>query len=162
MPIFQVPTIESVQGFVFLCLQRYRGFSMYRPLIPIASAFFALLAKPVFAQFAVCNQTLDVINVAIGQYDIDAFETSGWWTIGPNQCANVIDSQLSSRYIYVFGQDVFGKSIVTGSTPMCVAPDRFEIRGDQDCLIRGLIEARFQEVDTLRSERWTMFIYPPP
>lgn len=136
----------------------------YRPAI-LCSAFqigFVCVASSAFAQFSVCNQTLDVINVSIGQYDIDAFETSGWWTIGPNQCANVIDEQLSSRFLYVFGQDVFGKTILTGSTPMCVAPERFRIRGEQDCLERGLIEARFQEVDTLRSERWTVFIYPAP
>ena len=139
-----------------------RGYGRRFPALMVA--FWACVGNtlPAHAQFAVCNQMLDVINVAIGQYDVDAFETSGWWTIGPNQCANVIDEELTSRYIYVFGQDVFGKSIVSGSTAMCVAPDRFEIRGEQDCLIRGLIEARFQEVDTLRSERWTLFVYPPP
>lgn len=114
------------------------------------------------AEFQVCNQTFDVVNVAIGQYDRDAFETSGWWTIGPNQCASVIDSELRSRYIYVFAQDVFGKSVLTGATPMCVGPERFEIRGETNCLVRGFIEARFFEVDTLRSERWTLFLNPPP
>lgn len=123
---------------------------------------FALLGKPAAAQFQVCNQTFDVVNVAVGQYDRDAFETSGWWTIGPNQCANVIDRELRARYIYVFAQDVFGKSVLTGATPMCVAPDRFEIRGETDCLVRGFIEARFLEVDTLRTERWTLFINAPP
>lgn len=114
------------------------------------------------AQFQVCNQTFDVVNVAIGQYDRDAFETSGWWTIGPNQCANVIDNELRARYVYIFAQDVFGKSVMTGATPMCVAPDRFEIRGETDCLVRGFIEARFLEVDTQQTERWTLFLNPPP
>lgn len=121
-----------------------------------------IAASPAATQFAVCNQTFDVINVAMGAYDHDDFETSGWWTIGPNQCANVIDEELTSRYIYVFAKDVFGREVLTGATLMCVAPDRFEIRGEQDCLIRGLIEARFHEVDTRKSERWTLFIYPPP
>lgn len=119
-------------------------------------------ASPATSQFAVCNQTFDVLNVALGAYDHGDFETSGWWTIGPNQCANVIYEELTSRYIYVFAKDVFGREVLTGATPMCVAPDRFEIRGEQDCLIRGLIEARFHEVDTRKSERWTLFIYPPP
>ena len=113
------------------------------------------------AQFSVCNQTFDVVNVAIGQFDRDAFETSGWWTVGPNQCANVIDEVLTARYIYAFAQDVFGRVILSGSVPMCVAPARFEIRGESDCLVRGYIEARFHEVDTLRTERWTLFLYPP-
>lgn len=123
---------------------------------------FAAIPGIAAAEFQVCNQTFDVVNVSVGQYDRDAFETSGWWTIGPNQCANVIDHTLRARYIYVFAQDVFGKSVLTGATPMCVGTDRFEIRGETDCLIRGFIEARFFEVDTQKSERWTLFLNPPP
>lgn len=119
-------------------------------------------ASPAVAQFAVCNQTFDVVNVAVGQYDRDVFVTSGWWTIGPNQCANVIDEDLRIRYVYVFAQDVFGKTVLSGATPMCVAPDRFQIRGETDCLTRGYLEARFHEVDTRRTERWTLFLAPPP
>ncbi|OCX61444.1 hypothetical protein BFP70_15605 [Thioclava sp. SK-1] len=114
------------------------------------------------AKFAVCNQTFDVVNVALGQFERGAFETNGWWTIGPNQCANVIDTPLTARYIYVFAQDVFGREILTGSVSMCVAPDRFTIREETQCLTRGYLEARFHEVDTLRTERWTLFLYPPP
>lgn len=134
---------------------------MWRNLGGIWAGFY-LWISPAVAQFAVCNQTFDVINVSIGQYVRDSFETSGWWTIGPNQCANVIDETLRARYFYVFAQDVFGREVLTGATPMCIAPDRFEIKGEQDCLVRGHIEARFHEVDTLRSERWTLFVYPPP
>ncbi len=117
---------------------------------------------PAQAAFSVCNQTLDVINVAIGQYKREAFETSGWWTVGPNQCATVIDAPLVSRYVYVFAQDVFGREILRGATPMCVEPERFEIRGEEDCLTLGYLEARFHEVDTQRAESWSLFIYPPP
>lgn len=121
----------------------------------------ALWITPGYAQFSVCNQTFDVINIAIGEYDRDSFKTSGWWTVGPNQCANVIEDILGARYYYVFAQDVFGRVVLNGATPMCIAPKRFEIRGERDCLVRGYIEARFHEVDTLRSERWTLFVYPP-
>lgn len=128
-------------------------------LLSIGASVLGTRAK---AEFAVCNQTFDVVNVAIGKFDGNVFETAGWWTIGPNQCANVVNEDLRVRYIYVFAQDVFGKTILTGSTPMCVAPDRFEIRGETDCLVRGYLEARFHEVDTQRTERWTLFITPPP
>ena len=134
-----------------------------RVVLPLAVAAGAVLwPGGAVAQFAVCNQSFDVLNVAVGQFSGEVFETSGWWTIGPNQCANVITEELRARFIYVFAQDVFGKSVVTGATPMCVAPDRFVIRGHEDCLVRGLIEARFLEVDTERTERWTLFINPPP
>ena len=124
-----------------------------------ALAFAPTLAA---AQFSVCNHTLNVLNVAIGRYLYDAFTSSGWWTIGPNQCANVIRDELRVRYVYVFAQDAFGNVVLSGSVPLCLAPKRFEIVGETDCLLRGYLEGRFHEVDTLRSERWTLFIYPPP
>ena len=124
----------------------------------------SLVACPsvAFAEFAVCNQSFDVVNVAIGQYEEDAFVTRGWWTIGPNQCANVIRDELQARFIYVFAQDVFGKEILQGTKPLCLAPNRFVIRGETGCLLRGHLEALFLEVDTLETERWTLFLAPPP
>jgi len=80
------------------------------------------------ATFAVCNQSFDVVNVAVGQFEDDDFVTRGWWTIGPNQCANTIRDQLTARYIYIFAQDVFGNEILSGSTPLCVGTARFSIR----------------------------------
>lgn len=129
--------------------------------------FAALVSVSLFpnmarAQFQVCNQTFDVVNLALGHLIRDGFETTGWWTVGPNQCVTVIEHDLDARYVYVFAQDVFGRTILSGVTPMCVAPERFTIRGESDCLSRGYLEARFHEVDTQRSERWTLFLYPPP
>lgn len=127
----------------------------------LAGLFLIAMRSPAHANFQVCNQTLDVVNVAIGTYDVDAWETSGWWTIGPNQCANVIEDTLTSRYIYVYARDVFNASMLAGSIPMCVDPGEFRIRGREDCLIRGHIATEFYEVDTRRSERWTFFMGAP-
>lgn len=134
---------------------------------PVVSAFagsvaFLCSSGVAGAGFSVCNQTFDVVNVAIGKYERTVFETSGWWTVGPNQCANVIEDDLKVRYVYVFAQDVFGNKILSGATSMCVAPGKFEIRGERDCIVRGYIEAPFHEVDTFRTERWTLFLTPPP
>jgi uncharacterized membrane protein len=135
-----------------------KGRRVFAVLLAVAALH---LASPVQAQFAVCNQTLNVLNIAIGRYQYEDFVTSGWWTVGPNRCANVIDEELDVRFVYVFAQDVFGKVIMSGATPMCVGPKRFDITGNEDCLLRGFLEARFHEVDTFKSERWTLFIYPP-
>jgi len=96
--------------------------------------------------------------VAIGQWDYDEWETSGWWTVGPNQCANVVEDPLNARYVYVYARDVFNRSLFEGDTTMCVEAGEFRLRGAKDCLIRGKIVANFAEVDTHRSERWTFFI----
>ena len=127
-------------------------------------------ASPVIAQaqFAVCNQTLDVVNVAVG-HDVSGgqgaealFETEGWWVIGPNRCANVIRDALQARYIYLHAQDAFGQPLLTGTTTLCVGPRRFRLQGEQECWSRGLVTARFQEVDTLRNTRWTVFLNRDP
>ncbi len=113
------------------------------------------------AEFSVCNQTLDVVNVAIGQQYDDAFRTEGWWTIGSNQCALVIREELRNRYVFVFANDVFGQPLLEGTEPMCVGPKRFSIDGVQSCWQRGYIEQQFLEVDTQSVERWTLFLTPP-
>ena len=132
---------------------------MWRALFAFAVLFCPGVAR---AEFAVCNQSFDVVNVAIGQFEDDDWVTRGWWTVGPNQCANAIREALEARYIYVFAQDVFGNEILTGSTPMCIGVDRFEVRGIEDCLARGHLTAQFIEIDTLQTERWTLFLTPQP
>lgn len=114
------------------------------------------------AEFAVCNQSYDVVNVAVGQDVGGEMQTDGWWTVGPNQCANVIKDELTSRYIYIYAQDVFGQPILNGTTTMCIAPRKFTIRGITDCWRWGHVEAGFIEVDTQKTQRWSLFLSPPP
>ncbi|MGE0500249.1 MAG: DUF1036 domain-containing protein [Rhizobiaceae bacterium] len=126
------------------------------------AAAFALLAclwtNSARAEFTVCNQTLDVVNLAVGQEVDQAFQTDGWWTIGANQCVDVIREELSNRYVYLYATDVFGNVMLEGSTDMCVEKRRFTIRGLHQCWQRGHIQARFVEVDTLEQLRWTFFL----
>ncbi|MCO6382629.1 DUF1036 domain-containing protein [Oceanicola sp. 502str15] len=141
---------------------------MSRRLFP-RTAVFSLLASVASllgagaarAEFAVCNQSFDVINVAIGQLVDSQFQTEGWWTIGTNQCANVIKNELNNRYIYVYATDVFGQPILDGSVSMCIAAKAFEIEGIESCWDRGHRAAMFHEVDTQATVRWTLFITPP-
>lgn len=124
----------------------------------LAFAALFLAAAPARAEFTVCNQTLDVVNVALGEEVEGEFQTDGWWTVGANRCVNVIRDELTDRYVYIYATDVFGNAILTGETEMCVDRRRFTIRGIKDCWQRGHIAARFREVDTLQQARWTMFL----
>jgi len=116
------------------------------------------------AEFTVCNQTLDVVNLAVGQEvrevtETDAFwQTEGWWTVGANQCVNVIRDPLVNQFIYIYATDVFGQPLLSGSTSMCVGTRRFVIRGDKDCWASGHQAVPFFEVDTQKTERWTLFL----
>ncbi|MEN3792680.1 DUF1036 domain-containing protein [Fulvimarina sp. MAC3] len=122
--------------------------------------FLGLAIDQARAQFAVCNQSLDVVNVSIGREVDSDFQSEGWWTIGANQCSTVIREQLTSRYIYVYANDVFDQPVTYGSTQMCIAQRRFTIRGTEDCFVRGFSTAGFIEVDTQTMARWTLFLTP--
>jgi len=126
--------------------------------IPVAALLTVLSIGHARAEFTVCNQTLDVVNLAVGQKVDNADQTDGWWTIGANQCVNVIREELTNRYIYIYATDVFGHAILNGSTEMCIDRRRFSIRGIDECWQRGHIAARFVEVDTLEQVRWTFFL----
>jgi uncharacterized membrane protein len=129
-----------------------------RILLATLALFACLWASSARAEFTVCNQTLDVVNLAVGQEVDQAFQTEGWWTIGANQCVDVIREELSNRFIYVYATDVFGNGMLDGSTDMCIEKRRFSIRGIDRCWQRGHILARFVEVDTLEQLRWTFFL----
>lgn len=128
------------------------------------SALVALLlaaAGPAWAGFIVCNQSFDVVNVAIGQEAGDSFRTDGWWTIGTNQCANVVKTPLANRYVYVYATDVFGQPLLDGKTQMCIAARKFTVTGTANCWQRGNIAVPFLEIDTGSSDRWTFFLKQP-
>jgi len=128
----------------------------------VAAGVYLGLEQPARAEFTVCNQTLDVVNVAVGQEIADQagpyWQTEGWWTVGANQCVNVIRDELVNRYIYIYAIDVFGQTLLRGTTDMCVGPRRFQIRGNEDCWVRGHTQVPFYEVDTQKTERWTLFL----
>lgn len=134
-----------------------------------AAAILAALgaAAPAHAALRLCNQSYDVLNIALGQpardaTDSDGFVTRGWWRVAPNQCATLLRDRLKSRYFYVFATDVFGKEALSGSIPLCVAPNRFTIDRQGDCLVRGYLDARFIEIDTEEQGEWTVFVSPRP
>lgn len=134
-------------------------------LIRTIIAAFLMGSLPVVASAAglrLCNQSFDVLNVALGEPDGEMVTTSGWWRVAPNQCANLLRETLQSQLYYVFAADVFGNEVLSGATPLCVAPRRFEIKGQQDCLLRGFLDARFVEVDTQSQPSWTIFVTPRP
>ncbi len=140
-----------------------------RPVVRLlGGSIFALLGwlaltVPASAQFEVCNQTLDVVNVAIGRQlpASDTFETEGWWTIGSNTCAEIIRDPLVSRYIWVFATDVFGQDLIEGTVDMCIGEDRFQIEGTESCWTRGYRTVPFHEVDTQDTDRWQLFLTEP-
>lgn len=115
-------------------------------------------ARPAEAGLRVCNQTLDLLNVAVGEPSDTGFATEGWWIVTPNSCSSIIKNALVSRYLYLFATDVYGQNVIAGDLPMCVGRRKFKISGSDECYLRGYDRASFKEIDTFDSAFWTVFI----
>ena len=127
------------------------------------SVFLVAAGSAALADMSVCNQTLDVINIAVAEdgdrATPDGFVSKGWWSIGPNQCAKVIHHPLDpSKRVYIHAEDALGQVMVSGDKQLCTRAVKFDIEGGQDCWSRGLITAGFQRVDTGDAVNWTLFI----
>ena len=122
------------------------------------------LAAPGAAQasLSLCNQSFDVLNIALAEADGAEFVTRGWWRVAPNQCATLLRDPLEAKEYFVFAADVFGNEALPGVTPMCVGTREFKIESQRDCLIRGFLDARFYEVDPQGQPSWTVFVQPRP
>lgn len=128
------------------------------PTLLLGSALALCISSSANASFTVCNQMLDIANIAIGEGVDDAIETRGWWTVAPNRCADIIPDKLKTRYIYVYAIDVRGEILLEGSAKFCTLPRQFRIKGALDCWKRGYTTGRFQEVDTRDAQSWTLFL----
>ena len=115
-------------------------------------------ATPARAELLVCNQSLDVLNIALGFGEAGEFHTEGWWSVGANRCSSVVKVPLSNRYYYIYVEDVFGQAVLSGEVPACVDEKRFSVVGVADCWLRGLREVPFAEVDTMSQFRWTVLL----
>lgn len=111
------------------------------------------------AELAICNQTAEISNIAIGSLSADGEPSSqGWWTIPPNRCETIVRDLLKTRYIYVYATDVKGRPLISGSTLLCVGIKKFSAAGAQSCWMRGYDRAAFAEIDTGSSPSWTVFL----
>ena len=114
------------------------------------------------AEFRVCNDTANLVGVAVGYRAEEGWISEGWWQLPATTCATVVPGQLQSRYYYLYAEDASGSGRWTGYTNMCVAEDEFEITGVQDCFARGYQQMGFSEYDTGREESWTVQLSDTP
>jgi uncharacterized membrane protein len=124
-------------------------------------------ARPAFAEFKICNQSVGVYNVAIGAEADQHFNTEGWWVMPANSCIIPIKEDLDElklRYVYVYARSVAGDSVFEGNWEMCVGTKRFKIEkiaGEPwNCWVRGFEAVKFLEVDTGEAKSWTLFVRP--
>ena len=113
------------------------------------------------AAFTVCNQTLDIANVAIATLpgaEGSGARSQGWWVVAPNRCAEIEPEDLGDERWHVFAVDVRGEVLVDGGEPFCTAPKSFNIQGRGDCWLRGHTKGNFSAVETEGARDWTVFL----
>lgn len=150
-------------------------------LCPPALAFAAAMlgAGPARADLQMCNQTLNLYNVAVGYFagagcDPEKFDkaacrmkTTGWWNLPANGCVALIKWDLDNAFYYVFATDIYGEDAVTGGTELCVKINsKFEIDSPfsdiaakaPDCWQKGYQQVKFKEINVGTAKSWTVFV----
>ena len=113
-----------------------------------------MLASPAHADIKVCNDTKNLVGVAIGYRDKGNWMMEGWWRIPANVCASVVEGDLNSRYYYLYAEDATSGGQWRGPIFMCTSNKQFKIKGQHDCYARGYEKTGFFEVDTGDQKFW--------
>jgi uncharacterized membrane protein len=125
-------------------------------IMTLAMPSYFWTAAPAQADLRVCNQTGKPMSIALGYRAAHGWQSEGWWVAGPNNCAPVIQGDLTARFYYIFAADDIGGGAWEGKVFMCTRDQSFTIFGVEDCLARGYERTGFIEVDTQNRSEWTL------
>ena len=125
-------------------------------LAVVAAAVACVSAAPAaHANFTICNDFKQSVQVAYASHNGRDWESQGWWTIRPNQCTVLEPGSLTNRFYYLYARSVDGRTFWGGDYFFCThEPNSFTIVGDVDCGIG------FFEIDTGDEATWTQRLTP--
>jgi uncharacterized membrane protein len=124
-----------------------------------------------FADFRVCNQSREQIEVAFGYEGTrDAWVSEGWWTLRHGSCVTVWSGRLRNRYYYLYAEGDKGTEW-DGSEGnagyFCVKDEKFKLDHrkygsgeEEDCKKHGLQSRTFFEIDVSNYGDWTHTLDP--
>lgn len=95
------------------------------------------------AGYTVCNQSRDVLLVALGQAEGGKPVSRGWWTVQPGACARTVTTPLKGNTVYLLARKMTGSLVVSGPKIFCTTPVIFDIEGTANCAARGFTEQGF-------------------
>jgi len=133
----------------------------YLAVIAFFFLFSASFVLPAQADLRVCNSTQGFIGVAVGYPVTEGWVSEGWWHIGAASCKTVIEGGLSSRFYYLYAEDISGKGRWDGPIFMCGQTSKFQIEGLDNCFARGFQKFGFQEIDTQNQSSWMVELREP-
>jgi uncharacterized membrane protein len=115
--------------------------------------FFSLPAR---ADLRVCNETANLLSLALGYRAERGWMSEGWWQAPAGDCRVLYQGDLERRFYYLFAVDDIGGGAWDGSVFMCTRDETFTIFGVEDCLARGYERTGFFEIDTQNKADWTL------
>jgi uncharacterized membrane protein len=121
----------------------------------------ALLAVPAHADLRVCNETPNLVSVALGYRAERGWQSEGWWQTPAGDCRVLFQGDLQRRYYYIYAADDIGGGDWGGAVFMCTRDETFTIFGVEDCLARGYERTGFFEIDTEGKTDWTLQLTEP-
>lgn len=143
-------------------------FRMPMHFLRLATTFAMLLAPglmlsaaPAYADLRVCNETRNLVSVALGYRAERGWQSEGWWQTPPGECRVLYQGDLHRRYYYVFAADDIDGGNWGGAVFMCTRDETFTIFGVEDCLARGYERTGFFEIDTEGKTDWTLQLTEP-
>jgi uncharacterized membrane protein len=125
-------------------------------LILTALAGLLAIAVPARADLRVCNQTSNLVSLALGYRAERGWMSEGWWQAPPGDCRVLYQGDLQRRFYYLYAVDDIGGGAWDGQVFMCTRDETFTIFGVEDCLARGYERTGFFEIDTQNRTDWTL------
>ncbi len=121
------------------------------------AGFMAMAATtPAHAELRVCNETANLISLALGYRAERGWMSEGWWQAPPGDCRTLYQGDLQRRFYYLYAVDDIGGGAWDGQVFMCTRDETFTIFGVEDCLARGYERTGFFEIDTQNRSDWTL------
>jgi uncharacterized membrane protein len=111
----------------------------------------AALQRADEAGLKLCNRADKTVWTAIAQRRDEGWESRGWWPLGPDECAKVLNEALDQPAYYVYAairdpDTEVDRPLAAANEPFCLAPTRFAILGRESCAQRGYEEGQFATV----------------
>jgi uncharacterized membrane protein len=126
------------------------------PFLGILLASLLFGTGPARADLRVCNETSNMVSVAMGYRAERGWMSEGWWQAPTGECRVLYQGDLERRFYYIFAADDIGGGAWDGSVFMCTRDETFTIFGVEDCLARGYERTGFFEIDTQNRTDWTL------
>jgi uncharacterized membrane protein len=130
-----------------------------RPSLAMTAALvggFLAFSTPAHAELRICNETANLVSVALGYRAERGWMSEGWWQTPPGDCRVLYQGDLQKRFYYLYAVDDIGGGAWDGQVFMCTRDETFTIFGVEDCLARGYERNGFFEIDTQNRTDWTL------